>query len=121
MNELIDPEWHSEQLQSAETLWREVLTAIGSEKVRDALLESKGGESINLGFPFRTKNPTTGRPWEYHPSTSFVISWLAEHNSRMQSKSEAEAKRTLRIQYVALVISLLSTLAALASTIATIR
>jgi hypothetical protein len=117
MNDLNDPAWHAEQNQQAEEKWEKILMAFGSDKVREVLLKSSGSEIINFNVPNIVFHPKTAGQWDFQPTKSYVVKWLADESKRNNEKFEQNYKRTLKIQYIALAVTFLAAVAAVTNSI----
>ena len=117
MAKYIDEDWHKKQAKLAEVHWEKTLYAMGSENVRRALLISEEHDKVILALPYKAIYSPTNKEWEFHPTTSFVIDWLAMQLRNMEKHDRLVSKRTVRLQYIALGVSICGTIAVLANVV----
>lgn len=110
---MINPKWHDIETKKAEAEWQKRLEIIGGEKVRELLLAHRVGETLALPIPVRATDPLGGREWQIDPPVHFVVNWLDAERKQTREKEDQRSVLTTRIQFLALAISFLGTLAIL--------
>ena len=116
---MFDPNWNEQRRPEAEAHWERVLNAIGLDQVTKLLVDSDG-DDIKTISPYSAIEPTSKRKWDFYPDRQFVISWVNEYRLKLGVKETASQRRTIKMQWIALGISILSTVTVITNAIISI-
>jgi hypothetical protein len=112
----LQPEWYKKSTKTLEPEWDKRLELLGADKIRALILENKS-LTLKIPQPIFVVNPETGTSVEANPSIEYAITWLSRKVENEQKQRENERNITVKMQRIALFISALSAIAALANVI----